>query len=258
MRETLQIPESLVRLLRAAHTVVAFTGAGISAESGVPTFRDAQTGLWARYDPRDLATPQAFMRNPKLVWDWYEWRRSLVEQAQPNPGHRALAVMEGLVPEMAVVTQNVDGLHQRAGSQRVIELHGRLGRYRCFDCGRPVRREEAAPPGPEGVPRCPHCGGLIRPDVVWFNEPLPQDALEQASAWMRKADVVLIVGTSAQVWPAAGLPLEAKRAGAVLVEVNPQPSQLAPVVDFALRGPAGQWLPALVTATWPEAASAFA
>jgi len=202
----------------------------------------------------ELATPQAFRRNPKLVWDWYAWRRELVERAQPNPGHRALARMERLVPEMAVITQNVDGLHQRAGSRRVIELHGSLRRYRCFDCGHKLALDEAAPPGPEGVPRCPKCGGLIRPDVVWFNEPLPSDAWQEAQAWMRRADIVLIIGTSGVVWPAAGLPLEAKEHGALLVDINPNESAFGPVVDFVLRGPAGQVLPALVRATWPEAA----
>ncbi len=254
MSTPVEIPPFLLKLLRAARHLVVFTGAGMSAESGVPTFRDAQTGLWAQYDPAELATPEAFRQHPKRVWDWYAWRRELVARARPNPGHRAVAEMERYVPQVTVVTQNVDGLHQDAGSSRVIELHGNLRRIVCSRCRREVPREQWAPAGPEGVPRCPHCGGLLRPDVVWFGEPLPGDAWRAAQQAMRTADGVLVVGTSGLVYPAAGLPLEAKAQGAWTMEVNPTPSALSAEMDYVLRGPAGEVLPALVRAAWGDAA----
>ncbi len=245
---TLSIPQEVVRYLREADRVVALTGAGISAESGVPTFRDAQTGLWARYRPEELATPEAFARHPERVWAWYTWRRNLVRQARPNAGHRALARMERLLPSFTLVTQNVDGLHQAAGSQRVIELHGNLMRTVCAAQRHEVSRWE---PTPEGqVPRCPRCGSLLRPDVVWFGEPLPAAALQAAVEAARQAQVMLVVGTSGLVHPAASLPLLAAERGAYLVEVNPQETALSGVMDAVLRGPAGTVLPRLVEAVW--------
>ncbi len=241
---------ALLQALRQSAHVVVFSGAGMSAESGVPTFRDAQTGLWAQYDPTELATPEAFRQHPKRVWDWYAWRRELVAQARPHAGHRAVAALERHVPQVTVVTQNVDGLHQEAGSRRVVELHGNLRRIVCARCRAVVPQTAWAPAGPEGVPRCPHCGGLLRPDVVWFDEPLPADAWRAAQQAMQTADVVLVVGTSGVVYPAAGLPLLARERGARLVEVNPTETALTPVVDDVLRGPAGEVLPALVRAAW--------
>ncbi len=249
-------PLPLVERLRTARHLVVFSGAGMSAESGVPTFRDAQTGLWARYDPTELASPEAFRRHPKRVWDWYAWRRELVRRARPNPGHEAVARLERWVPQVTVVTQNVDGLHQQAGSSRVIELHGNLHRTVCAQCRRVVPPEAWGPPGPEGVPRCPACGGLLRPDVVWFGEGLPPDAWQAAVRSAQTADVMLVVGTSGLVQPAASLPVMAKEAGAYLVEVNPRPSALSPLMDHTLRGPAGQVLPALVQAVWGTDAGA--
>ncbi len=246
----LRLPTALLDALRRAQHLVVFTGAGMSAESGVPTFREAQTGLWAQYDPTELATPQAFRRHPQRVWDWYTWRRTLVARARPHPGHRAVAALEQYIPQVTVVTQNVDGLHQEAGSSRVIELHGNLRRTICSRCRREVPRTQWAPARSEGVPRCPSCGGLLRPAVVWFGEPLPEDAWQAAQQAMRTADGVLVVGTSGVVYPAAALPLEAKAHGAWLAEINPTPSALSPEMDYVLRGPAGEVLPALVRATW--------
>jgi NAD-dependent deacetylase len=237
------IPNEVIRSLRAARRLAALTGAGISAESGVPTFREAQTGLWAQYRPEELATPAAFRREPKLVWEWYAWRRALVGGAQPNAGHLALAQLEARGPHFSLITQNVDGLHQRAGSRNVIELHGNITRTKCFDCDRPAHSWSEA----DGVPpRCPVCGGWLRPDVVWFHEPLPRAALAAAVEAAHSCDVFLSIGTSALVEPAASLPVEALRAGAVVVEVNPQPTPLSERAAFVLRGPAGEVLPEMV------------
>jgi NAD-dependent deacetylase len=242
------IPQSLVGAIAAARTVAVLTGAGISAESGVPTFRDAQTGLWAQFDPQKLATPDAFRRNPKLVWDWYAWRRKLVSRAEPNAGHRALAVLEGRVSDFVLITQNVDGLHRRAGSRNVVELHGNIGRVKCSREDTIVEHWTEAG---EEVPRCAGCGALLRPDVVWFEENLPADALRAAEDAARRCQIMLVVGTSAEVYPAAALPGHAKAAGAVIVEINPNPTPLSDVADYVLRAPAGVALPALVAAAWP-------
>lgn len=243
------IPMKLVERLRAAGHVVVLTGAGISAESGVPTFRDAMTGLWARYDPQELATPQAFARQPKLVWDWYAWRRELVGGVAPNPGHFALAELERRIPRLTVITQNVDGLHQRAGSRSVIELHGNIARVKCSRDGRIV---DSWDDNGERPPRCPDCRSYLRPDVVWFGEALPVDALARAVQAARSADVFLTVGTSGVVQPAASLPLDALEAGAFTTEINPEETPLSPWMDCALRGPSGVLLPALMAAAWPS------
>ena len=242
------ITKALISVLRGARSVAVLTGSGVSAESGVPTFRDAQTGLWARYEPQELATHEAFERDPRLVWEWYEWRRSLVRKAEPNPGHRALAELERRVPSFSLATQNVDGLHHRAGSENVLELHGNIMRSKCSVEGleaEPRADEESVPPP------CPGCGAFLRPDVVWFGEALPEDPFAAASAAARSCDVFLSVGTSSLVYPAASLPSEAARSGAVLVEVNPDDTPLTPHVDYALRGRAGEILPALVEALDP-------
>ena len=241
------IPAELITHLRTARRVVVLTGAGISAESGVPTFREAQTGLWARYRPEDLATPEAFQRNPKLVWEWYASRQERVRQVEPNAGHRALVEMERRIAEFTLITQNVDGLHRRAGSQQVLELHGNLFRVKCFDENRGVERW---PDSAEVPPRCPHCGGLLRPDVVWFGESLPEDALQTAEQAAACADLFLSIGTSALVYPAANLPFAALNAGATVVEINPQPTPLSPHVTFSLNGPAGVILPRWVEQVW--------
>jgi NAD-dependent protein deacetylase/lipoamidase len=240
------VPEELAARIAAATHVVALTGSGISAESGVPTFRDAQSGLWAEYSPEELATPEAFARNPKLVWDWYAWRRELVARAEPNAGHRALVALAGQVPAFTLITQNVDGLHQRAGSRDVIEFHGNIARLKCSREGRvvdaPVHRSEEAPP------LCPRCGAYVRPDVVWFGEMIPPQALERACAAAERCDVFLSIGTSAQVYPAAGLAEMAQAAGAWLVEINPQPTPQSRYARYLLSGAAGEILPTLVAA----------
>jgi len=237
------MPDLLGALL-GAERVVALTGSGVSAESGVPTFREAQTGLWERFDPQELATPEAFARDPRLVWDWYEWRRGLVKRAEPNAGHLALAELERRLPASTLVTQNVDGLHQRAGSSEVIELHGNILRSKCSLEGTMVEDYDPA----ERPPPCPRCGAPLRPDVVWFGEALPVAAFEAVSEAARACDLLLSVGTSSLVYPAAALPFEALDNGAVLVEVNPDETPLTAHADHVLRGPAGEVLPRLVAA----------
>lgn len=241
------MPDALIQKLRQARHVTVLTGAGISAESGVPTFRDAQTGLWARYDPTELASPQAFRRNPKLVWEWYAWRRELVSQAQPNPGHLALTKLEAYLTShtsrFTLITQNVDGLHQKAGSQNMVELHGNINRTKCFEEGIII---DTWPPTYEAPPRCPRCGGYLRPDVVWFGENLPSQALEAAVEAAHTCDVFLSIGTSGLVHPAASLPYYALQTGATLVEINPDETPLTPNATYALHGPSGQVLPELL------------
>ena len=238
--------DTLVRRLRQARRVAVLTGAGISAESGVPTFRDPD-GLWQRFRPEELANVGAFLANPALVQSWYAHRRRVVEDVEPNAGHRALAELERWVTgrggEFLLATQNVDGLHARAGSERLVELHGSLLRQHCLDCA-----AEAAGPAADaqGPARCAACGGLVRPDVVWFGEVLPEAALARATQAAALADVYLTVGTSAVVYPAAGLPQLARQSGAYVAEVNPEPSEIAWRLDEQVRGAAGAVLPALV------------
>lgn len=223
--------------------MTVLTGAGVSAESGVPTFRDAQTGLWARFQPEELATPAAFLRNPRLVWEWYAWRRELVSKAQPNPAHFALAELEKRAPLFTLITQNVDGLHQRAGSRDVIELHGNITRTKCFE-------EDAIvtdwPDTGEVPPRCPNCGGRLRPDVVWFEEALPAEATSRAFERSEDCDVFLSIGTSTVVYPAAALPFHALENGATVVEINPDSTPLTRSVHFVLAGAASEVLPELL------------
>lgn len=238
------LPDPLIPLLSRARRVVVVTGAGISAESGVPTFREARTGLWARYDPAELATAEAFRRNPDLVWRWYCWRRSQVLAVEPNAGHRAIADLQHRFPGFLLVTQNVDRLHQRAGSHAVVELHGNIMRARCFDNAHPVG--DWPEPADNRVPVCPHCPSLLRPDVVWFGETLPRVALQQAEQAARDCDVLFSIGTSAVVYPAAALAGIALRQGATVVEINPEPTPLTARARFVLSGPAGVILPQLV------------
>ena len=228
-----------------AETVTVLTGAGISADSGLPTFRGAG-GLWRNYRAQDLATPEAFARDPRMVWEWYAWRQSLAAEAEPNAGHLALVELERRlgVDHFTLVTQNVDGLHRRAGHSRPIELHGSLWRVRCIECG--AERELVEPVLPPLPPRCEACGGIERPGVVWFGEGLPEEAFEAAYEASRAADVFLSIGTSGQVHPAAGLIEIARSSGRVVIEVNPEATAHASAKRFGLPGPAGEILPALI------------
>ena len=212
------IPNELVEALQAAQHVAVLTGAGISAESGVPTFREAQTGLWAKYDPQELATPTAFRNNPKLVWEWYAWRRELVANANPNTGHFALATMEKHIPQFTLITQNVDSLHERAGSKNIVELHGNISRIKCFDNHHKIDQWEEAEEVP---PRCPKCGSMLRPDVVWFGESLPYGAIQTAVSASTNCDLFFSIGTSSLVQPAASLPITALEHRVPTVEINP-------------------------------------
>jgi NAD-dependent deacetylase len=219
------------------------TGAGISAESGVPTFRGTG-GLWREYKPEDLATPEAFARDPKLVWEWYNWRRELIAKARPNPGHKALVDLEVRKRNFTLITQNVDGLHDLAGSGKILKLHGDIWRMRCTQCGAnwPDRRASL----PKLPPHCA-CGGLARPGVVWFGEPLPDGMILEAEHAVASAQVLLAIGTSAVVYPAAGLIPLAKSQGVRVIEVNPEPTAFSESVDRSLRGKAGEILPELLS-----------
>ncbi len=233
-------------ILREATSLFVLTGAGVSAESGVPTFREAQTGHWARFDPETLASPRGFARNPGLVWGWYMSRLETVERALPNAGHLSLARLEPRFGQrFALFTQNVDDLHERAGSRRVSHLHGSLAAYRCRDCEAPhiLRPEDRSAASP---PACPLCGGRIRPGVVWFGEMLPTGLFEEAERLARTSEACLVAGTSGVVRPAADLPFIAERAGRPVIEVNPQPTPITDVATVFLPGQGGEVLPRLL------------
>src|SRR5262245_44164484 len=230
------------RRLAAAESVLVLTGAGVSAESGVPTFRGPE-GLWRRHRPEELATPDAFARDPALVWEWYAWRRGVIAPLRPNAAHVAIARLEARTKEFLLATQNVDGLHHGAGSQRLVELHGSLWRVRCTACGE--EREDRRVPLSELPPRCV-CGGLLRPCVVWFGESLPDVALQAAFAAGETADVVLVVGTSSVVYPAAAIAPAARARGAFIVEVNPEETPLTHLAHVSFRASAAAVVPALV------------
>ena len=236
-------PANLLDALRNARKLAVLTGSGISAESGVPTFRDAQTGLWSKFRPEDLATPEAFQRNPKLVWEWYAWRRELVSQAQPNTGHLALVELEKRIPRFTLITQNVDGLHHAAGSTDVIELHGSVWRARCLACR--AAHDVRGLSFDNGTPSCLECGNHLRPDVVLFGETLPPGAFERAAGAAESCELCFVVGTSAVVYPAASLPEIARAAGAFVVEVNAERTPLSEFCDEVLTGKAGEILPLL-------------
>ena len=240
-------------LIRHSAKTIVLTGAGISAESGLATFRDALTGLWERFDAEQLATPEAFERDPALVWGWYEWRRAKVTTAKPNDAHFALAHLEAARPQTIVVTQNVDDLHERAGSRNVLHLHGSLFFPRCTRCGAEYRLEAAPSVESEGgqriePPTCSACRGQVRPGVVWFGEPLPSAPWRRSEAAASTCDLMMVVGTSGLVQPAASLPLIAQRAGAAVVVIDPHRTAIDEIATHCLRSKATEVLPQLVHA----------
>lgn len=232
--------KAVAELLRKVKRVAVLTGSGISAESGIPTFRGKE-GLWRQFRAEDLATPEAFERDPALVWEWYNWRRGLMSRVEPNPGHKVLARWERLFPQFALITQNIDGLHRRAGSGNILELHGNIWKLRCTKEGSLTENFDF--PLAKIPPRCHSCGALLRPHVVWFGEPLDSAILNKAFVLSSTCEVMLSIGTSALVHPAASLPLAAAEAGAKLVEINPDPTPLTSYADFSLRGKSGEILP---------------
>lgn len=241
----MKLPSGLITALKTANKVLLLTGAGMSAESGVPTFRDAQTGLWEKFRPEDLATPEAFRANPQLVWDWYEDRRTKICHVSPHAGHLALVEMEPYFEHFQLVTQNVDGLHQQAGSSGVIELHGNIMRSVCSETGRQIddiwiKSNPGRPPSSPHHPR-----GLARPGVVWFGEELPAGAMNRAMADALSCDVCFSVGTSTLVQPAASLPFIALNAGAVVIEINPLPTSLSSKAHYSLQATAAEALTAI-------------
>ncbi len=253
-----EVTDELADLVRSASRVAVLTGAGISAESGVPTFREAQTGLWEQFSAEDLATPEAFDQAPALVWTWYRWRQALILQVDPNPGHAALARWQHQLAatggDLSIITQNVDDLHERSGARVLAHLHGSIFDHRCVECTKqadlpaPHYDGFAHPPEPAEPPACEACGGSLRPGVVWFGEMLPMDAFDSASAAIRSADLVVVAGTSGIVQPAASLPLLALESGTPLVEVNPEETDISDAMDYCLRGPSGTMLPAVADA----------
>ena len=232
--------QQAAEILRAAQRIAVLTGAGISAESGVPTFR-GEDGLWRQFRAEDLATPEAFARDPKTVWEWYDWRRGIIGKVNPNPGHMVLAQWEKKLSGFKLITQNVDGLHARAGSTKILELHGNIWKTRCTK--EETVAENLEVPLKQIPPACPACGALLRPHIVWFGESLDPDILRRAIGASSLCDVMLVVGTSAFVQPAASLPLRASEAGAKIIEINPDPTPLTHYADVSLHGKAGEILP---------------
>lgn len=248
---------NLPELIRCSKSLAVFTGAGVSAESGISTFRDDLTGLWETYDPEAMATPAAFRRDPSLVWGWYEWRRLQVLKAQPNRAHLAIAELGMRMPNLSLITQNVDDLHERAGSTGVIHLHGSLHESRCFACNRAITSrgselEARACGGRLEPPRCERCNGRARPGVVWFGEALPEQATRLAMDAARRCDCLLSIGTSGVVMPAAYIPKLALKSGATVIHINVQPVELSAANEYSLVGAAGELLPALVRQIFPN------
>lgn len=238
----MEISNELIGIIKKSKNVVVLTGAGVSAESGISTFRDPD-GLWTKFNPMELASMDGFISNPDLVWEWYNYRRKIVHEVEPNPGHYAIAEMENIFPKFTLITQNVDRLHQRAGSHNVIELHGNIMDNYCKDCKTPF---EDDPLAELHVPRCRKCGGMIRPAVVWFGEMLPRLELAKADESAKQADLFFSIGTSAEVYPAANLPITAKEYGAFVVEINPNKTSITKYLDYFLPYPSGQVLPEIL------------
>lgn len=235
--------DKIAKILKNCNKIVVLTGAGISAESGVPTFRGKE-GLWGKFKPEELATMDAFMANPDIVWEWYNWRRDLMGKVEPNPGHFALAELEQMKPELTLVTQNVDGLHKTAGAKNILELHGNIYRNKCSSCNQP--HNDQIEIDPDNIPQCSKCGGKLRPDVVWFGEMLDPVVIDTAFRVSEEAELFVSVGTSAIVHPAASLPMTAKQMGAVLIEINPEETPLSYMADYSIRDKSGVCLPQLI------------
>ena len=228
-----------VAILKDSKRLVVSTGAGMSKESGIPTFRDAPSSLWANYDPETLATPEGFLADPPLVWRWYSERRQMIGEVKPHPGHYAIAEMEPMFERFTLLTQNIDDLHRRAGSKELIEVHGNIFKFKCFDNHHAI---ESLPDNDQIPPRC-HCGSMLRPDVVWFGEMLPEGALNESFTSLAMCDTILVVGTSGMVHPAAGFPSYAKSHGARVIEINPEETAITADADIFVQGPAGKVLP---------------
>ena len=241
--------EEAAKLLVRSRFAIAFTGAGISAESGVPTFRGFN-GLWKKYRPEELATPEAFWKNPRLVWEFYMWRMNLIRKAKPNDAHYALAELERMGILKAVITQNVDDLHREAGTKNLIELHGNIFRVKCTSCSYREYLKESGRVDDflqeKDVPKCPNCGSLLRPDVVWFGEALPEDTLDKAFRLAERGQVCIVIGTSGIVYPAAYIPQIVKERGGTIIEINVEKSGITPIADIFLRGKAGEVMDKIV------------
>ncbi len=249
---TTHLIQQSAQLIHQADAITILTGAGVSKESGVPTFRDALEGLWAQYDPHHLATPQAFMANPKLVWDWYEWRRKLASEVKPNDGHIALAELQNIKDSVHLITQNVDDLHEQAGSRDVIHLHGNIATHKCFNNCRGISTlidiSTLTYDDGNAPPKCPYCGANVRPNVVWFGENLPQHEISIAMKHSQHCDLMLVVGTSGMVSPASELPRIARHQGAKIIEVNPDSSTITHYANIKLDGASGEILPKVIEA----------
>lgn len=241
MEHEIRIKEDTLRVLKQARSAVVLTGAGISAESGVPTFRGKE-GLWRNFRAEELATPAAFSSNPNLVWEWYSWRRELIRDIKPNPAHNTLAEWEKIFDDFFLITQNVDGLHNKAGNQKIIELHGNIWRVRCTKEGKTFWNDEVLT---EKIPLFCECGALLRPDVVWFGEALPEDSVSRALSKIRSCELFFVVGTSAVVEPAASFPLIAKQSGSYIIEINIERTPISGFMDDSFLGKAGEILPLL-------------
>jgi len=244
-----ELPPDLLDCLRSASRVAVLTGAGVSAESGIPTFRDAQTGLWAKHDPMQLASPEGFEADPRLVWDWYQWRRKLIAESSPNAGHFALAEMARYFDGFVLVTQNVDGFHQLAGAEGVLELHGNIQRSICSKTRKLIEPDWLGRHADRRPPPSPHHEqGLARPDVVWFGEALDAATLDAAFSAAGDCDLMIVAGTAGAVQPAASLPFVARESGARVLDVNPETTDISRIADWHLAGPGAAWLPTLAQA----------
>ena len=235
--------DNLLSILKSSNNVVAVCGAGISQESGVPTFRGKE-GLWKKFKPGELANLNSFINNPKLVWEWYNYRKKLVSEVEPNPGHYALAEMENIFDNLFIITQNVDNLHQKAGSKNIVEIHGNMMKNRCLDCNKYYEDIPVNENIPD-IPKC-SCGGLIRPDVVWFGESIPEKSFMKSYELLRECQLLFVIGTSGNVYPAASFPIIAKNNGAYLVEINIDKTMMSYMMNETLLGPSGEIMPQIV------------